>query len=82
MSATAAVPVRYGSTTTSLAPRSFRARAICVITLTCVDTGLPPHITIRSERAISRGSGPMKRPTPAIQPASQIEVQIVLACRE
>jgi hypothetical protein len=55
---------------------------MCVITLTCVATGLPPHITMRSERAISRGSGPTKRPTPAIQPASQIEVQIVLACRE
>jgi len=48
----------------------------------CVETGLPPHITIRSDRAISRGSGPMKRPTPAIQPASQIDVQIVLAMRE
>jgi hypothetical protein len=53
-----------------------------VITLTWVFTGLPPHITIRSASAISRGSGPAIRPTPAIQPASQMRVQIVFACRE
>ena len=48
-SACSAVPVRYGSTTTSLAPRSFLARATWVITLTWVFTGLLPQITIRSE---------------------------------
>ncbi len=43
------------------APRSFRARVTWVITLTCVATGLPPHMTIRSLSAISRGSGPRIR---------------------
>ena len=74
--------MRYGSTTTSFAPRSFRARVTCVITLTWVETGLPPHITIRSDFAISRGSTPRLWPTPAIQPASGSEVQIVSFCRE
>ena len=49
-----------------------------VITLTWVFTGLPPQITIRSDFAISRGSGPVMRPTPAVQPASHTAVQIVV----
>ena len=65
-----------------MAPRSCRARVMCVITLTWVDTGLPPHTTIRSAFAISRGSGPTNRPVPAIQPASAEPVQIVFFWRE
>jgi hypothetical protein len=55
---------------------------MCVITFTCVATGLPPHITMRSDFAISRGSGPVNLPTPAIQPDSQIVLQMVLRWRE
>ena len=56
--------------TTSLAPRSLRAVATWVITLTWVETGLPPQTTIRSDLAISRASTPRLAPTPASQPAS------------
>ena len=82
MSATAAVGVLYGSITTSFAPRSFRARATWVMTLTWVETGLPPHTTIRSDFAISRGSTPRLAPTPACQPVSGSDVQIVIFWRE
>ncbi len=68
--------------TTSLAPRSFRAIAIWVITLTWVDTGLPPQTTIRSDLAISRPSTPRKAPTPASQPAPDSALQIVRSSRE
>ncbi len=57
-------------------------RAICVMTLTWVATGLPPHTTIRSLSAISRESTPRMTPPPACQPASDSETQIVLFWRE
>ena len=53
-----------------------------VITWACVATGFPPQTTIRSALAISRESGPTKRPVPAIQPASAEAVQMVRFCRE
>ncbi len=88
MSAAAAVPVRYGSTTTSLAPRSLRARVTWAMTLTWVDTGLVPHSTFRSATAISRESAPLTRPQPAIHPAVAMVLQMVplrpdqrIACR-
>ena len=68
--------------TTNGAPRSFRARVTWVMTLTWVETGLPPHITIRSDCAISRGSTPRLIPAPAFQPISGSVVQIVIFCRE
>ena len=76
-SATAAVRVRYGSTTASFAPRSFRAREMWLMTLTWVEAGLPPQEMIRSASAISRGSGPIKLPAAAFQPESASAVQIV-----
>ena len=82
MSAASAVPVRYGSTTTSFAPRSFRALVMWFITLTWVETGLPPHTTIRSDCAISRPSTPRLTPVPTIQPASVSALQIVECWRE
>ena len=45
-----------------------------VITLTWVETGLPPQTTIRSDLAISRPSTPRLTPTPASQPASDKHV--------
>ena len=81
-SAFSAVPVRYGSTTTSLAPRFFAAIACC-ITLTWVLTGLPPQITTRSAcSAASRRSTPRLAPTPAIQPVSERVTQMVENQRE
>ena len=68
--------------TTSLAPRSFRAAATWVITLTWVETGLPPQMTIRSDLAISRPSTPRLAPTPASQPASDNMLQIDKCSRE
>jgi hypothetical protein len=47
-----------------------RARAMWLITLTWVDTGLPPHTTIKSLSAISRASTPRLAPAPTFQPAS------------
>ena len=52
------------------------------MTLIWVFTGLPPQITSRSDCAISRASGPVRLPTPARQPASQTEVQMVSFWRE
>jgi hypothetical protein len=49
-----------------------------VMALTWVETGLPPHTTIRSDCAISRGSGPKSLPTPARQPDSAGVMQIVV----
>ena len=46
-----------------------------------VETGLPPQDTIRSDSAISRGSGPMSLPTPAFQPDSAGVTQIVVCWR-
>ena len=65
-----------------LAPRSFRAWATCAITLTWVETGLPPQLTIKSDLAISRPSMPRFGPTPASQPASVSALQIVECWRE
>ena len=65
------------SIATILAPRSLRARTAWVITLTCVLTGLVPQITTRSERAISRGSGPASLPVPAMKPVQAGLTQIV-----
>jgi hypothetical protein len=48
------------------------------MTLTWVETGLPPQMTMRSESAISRLSVPRLAPTPASQPASANVLQIVL----
>ena len=59
-----------------------RACTICLITLTWVDTGLPPQTTIRSDLAISRASAPRFAPTPASQPASVSATQIVEFCRD
>ena len=56
--------------TTSLAPRVFLARVMCVITLTCVFTTLVPQTTIRSASAISSGLTPRLAPAPASQPES------------
>ena len=82
MSACAAVPVRYGSTTTSFAPR-FLAVMACVITLIWVLTGLPPQITTRSEcSSTSRMSVPRLKPVPATQPVSDSATQIVENQRE
>jgi len=77
-----ALGVRYGSTTTKYAPRSLRARATWVITLTWVETGLPPHMMIRSDFAISRGSVPLMSPNPASQPALTTVVQMFGSWRE
>ena len=65
------------STAAILAPRSLRAREACVITLTCVFTGLVPQITIRSETPISRGSTPAILPVPAAKPTRAMVAQIV-----
>ena len=65
------------STTAILAPRSLRAFAAWVITLTCVDTGFVPQITTRSDFAISRGSTPATLPVPAAKPAQATVEQIV-----
>ncbi len=76
-SAFAAVSVRYGSTTTKVAPRRLACMA-WLITLTWVFTGLPPQITTRSECSpISRRSTPRLAPTPAAQPVSARVTQIV-----
>ncbi len=66
----------------NLAPRSFRARATWVMTLTWVETGLVPQAMMRSLSAISRASTPRMMPTPAIQPESDKATQMVLFCRE
>src|SRR5436190_230639 len=55
------------STAAILAPRSLRARTAWVITLTWVLTALVPQMMTRSDFAISRGSGPARRPVPAQQ---------------
>ena len=64
------------SIATILAPRCLRARMACVITLTCVLTGLVPQITTRSDLAISRGSAPASLPVPAMKPVQASVVQI------
>ena len=65
------------SMTTSFAPRSFRARATWVITLTCVATALVPHRTTQSDFAISRGSGPAILQAPAMKPGHASPTQMV-----
>ncbi len=54
-----------------------RARVTWAMTLTWVETGLVPHSTFRSATAISRESGPLTRPQPAVHPAVAMVVQIV-----
>ena len=54
-----------------------RARIAWVITLTCVDTALVPQMTTQSALAISRGSGPMSLPVPAMKPGQARLTQIV-----
>jgi hypothetical protein len=64
------------------APRR-RARIACVITFTCVWTGLPPQMTTRSACSpTSRKSTPRLAPAPAIHPASARATQIVPCHRE
>ena len=68
--------------TTSLAPRRLRALAMWVMTLTWVATALLPHSRMRSDSAISRGSGPILAPTPATQPIEEMREQMVLSWPE
>src|SRR5262249_61736651 len=67
----------YTSTAAILAPRSLRARVAWVITLTWVLTAFVPQITMRSDFAISRGSGPAILPTPAANPLQAGLTQMV-----
>ena len=69
--------IKASMTAAILAPRSLRARTACVITLTCVATALVPQMTTQSAFAISRGSGPARRPVPAIKPGQARLMQIV-----
>ena len=47
------------------------------MTLTCVDTALVPQMTTQSARAISRGSGPIILPVPAMNPVHAGLMQMV-----